>query len=422
MVKSEFDIISTNRYSVFTPSHGLLTYCLTLQNWMIVKKKNVLELLLSITLCSCAGVVSAAAAGAPSTHLQLMERTATTLRNTTGASAVSVGVVFNGKTYSHHDAKHNAHSGVQASDATLFEIGSVSKVFAGTLVAQAVVDGKLTLDDDVRMHLSGAYSNLQFDGQPIRIRHLLTHKTGIDVPFPDTREIRLKFPAHDFIAQKNVLDARYTKDDFFKELAAANPTALPGTRFKYGALGPELCAVILEKVYGKGYDTLLREFVLGPAGMAATRLRLGPTQRLATGFNAKGREMDPLSSNLWGASKFLKSTMGDMLSFATYELASRNPAVLESRRLIDPDGKMAYFWEVEKDRAGGWNYVKDGGSNGTSSIIKILPARGLGIVIVVNQSDVSTGTEIGAALDALENELLAVPTSDNGAKIISTIP
>lgn len=387
-----------------------------------MNRKHILEFLVTTSLLSCAGSLSAADTGAPSTHLQSMERTARALRNTTGASLVSIGVLLNGKTYSGHYAKQDAHSSVQASDATLFEIGSVSKVFAGTLVAQAVVDGRLTLDDDVRTHLNGAYSNLQFEGQPIRIRHLLTHKTGIDIPFPDTREIRLKFPAQDFIAQKNLLDARYTKDNFFKELTAARLTALPGTRFKYGALGPELCAVILEKVYGKRYDTLLREFVLVPARMTATRLRLAPEQRVATGFNAKGREMDPLSSNLWGASKFLKSTMGDMLSFATFELASRNPAVLESRRLIDPDGQMAYFWEAEKDGTGGWNYVKDGGSNGTSSIVKILTARGIGIIIVVNQSDVNTGKEVGAALAALENELLALPTGDIGAKITPTLP
>jgi CubicO group peptidase (beta-lactamase class C family) len=387
-----------------------------------MNKKYILGFLLSTTLFSCAGSLCASDAAPPSAQLQSMERTARTLRSTTGAGSVSIGVVFNGKTYSGHYAKQNANRSVQASDATLFEIGSVSKVFAGTLVAQAVVDGKLTLDDDVRAHLDGTYSNLQFNGQPIRIRHLLTHKTGIEIPFPDTREIRLKFPAHDFIAQKNLLDARYTKDDFFKELASASLTALPGTRFKYGALGPELCAVILEKVYGKRYDTLLREFLLGPAGMTATRLRLASEQRLATGFNAKGREMDPLSSNLWGASKFLKSTMGDMLSFAAFELASRNMAVVESRRLIDLDGQMAYFWEAEKDSAGGWNYVKDGGSNGTSSIIKILPARGIGIVIVVNQSDVNTGKEVSAALAALEKELLALPTDDIGAKITPTLP
>jgi CubicO group peptidase (beta-lactamase class C family) len=383
-------------------------------------KKHMLELLVSAALLSCAASLSTAGTTAPSLQLQSMERVAHTLRSTTGAGSVSIGVVFNGKTFSGHYANHDARN-VQANDATLFEIGSISKVFAGSLVALAVVDGKIALDDDMRKYLEGDYPNLQFKGQPIRIRNLLTHKTGIDVPFPDTRDIRLNFPPHDFIAQKNLLDGRYTKNDFFKELAAASVTALPGTRFKYGALGPELCAAILEKVYGKSYDSLLQEFVLGPAGMTATRLRLAPGQRLATGYNADGRGMDPLSSNLWGASKFLKSTMGDLISFATFELASRHRAVLESQRLIDPDGQMAYFWETEKNGAG-WNYVKDGGSNGTSSIVKILPARGIGIVIVVNQSDVNTGTQVGVALAALERELLELPIGDVGTKMTTSLP
>lgn len=387
-----------------------------------MNKKHMLTLLVSATLLSCAASLSTAGTAASSPQLRSMERAALALRSKTGAGSVSVGLVFDGKTYSGHYAKRDERKTMQADDATLFEIGSVSKVFTGTLIAQAVVDGKLTLEDDVRQYLEGDYPNLQFEGQAIRIKHLLTHKTGIGVPFPDTRDIRLKFRPQDFIAQKNLLDARYRKSDFFKELAVASVTAVPGTRFKYGALGPELCAAILEKVYGKSYDSLLQEFVLGPAGMSATRLRLAPQQRLAAGYNASGREMEPLSSNLWGASKFLKSTMGDLISFARFELTSRRPAVLESQRLIDPDGQMAYFWETEKNVAGGWNYVKDGGSNGTSSVVKIIPARGIGIVIVVNQSDANTGTEVAAALVSLERALLGLPNSDIGTNMPSTPP
>lgn len=375
-----------------------------------MNKNRVMVFVVSTALWWCAASASIAATAVPSPQLQSMERVAHALRTTTGAGSVSIGLVFDGKTYSGHYAKPDAGR-APANNATLFEIGSVSKVFTGTLVALAVVDGKLSLDDDVRNYLDGAYPNLQFDGQPIRIRHLLTHKTGIDIPFPDTREIRLKFPPQDFITQKNLLDARYQKHDFFKELASASVTAMPGTRFKYGALGPELCAAILEKVYGKRYDSLLQEAVLEPAGMTATRLRLAPEQRLAAGYNATGRDMAPLSSNLWGASKFLKSTMGDLLAFARFELTSRHRAVLESRRLIDPDGQMAYFWETEHDGADGLNYVKDGGSNGTSSIVKILPARGIGMVIVVNQSDVSTGTQVATALAELQRALLELPIS-----------
>lgn len=368
-----------------------------------------LKRFLSGCLFLCAVPLVNAAIGAPSPQLQLIERSALALRDKTGAGSVSIGVLVNDKAYSSHYGELDKSANNRANDATLFEIGSVSKVFVGTLVAQAVADGKLGLDDDIRQYLAGDYPHLQFDGNPIRIRHLLTHKTGIETPFPDTREIRQKFAPEDFIAQKNVLDARYTKSDFFKELAAARVTAMPGTRFKYGALGPELCATILERVYGETYEALLQKVVFGPAGMTATRLRSTPEQRVATGYNAKGHRMDELSSNLWGASKFLKSTMGDLLSFARFELASRNPAVLESQRVIDPEGEMAYFWGTEKNAASGWSYVKDGGSNGTSSVVKILPAQKIGIVIIVNQSDMNTGTDVDAALTALEKQLLALP-------------
>lgn len=367
-----------------------------------------LKFILSGCLIWGVAPLSNAATGLPLPQTQLIEKSALDLQDKTGAGAVSIGFVIDGKAYSGHYGELDQGLSNPANDATVFEIGSVSKVFAGTLVAQAIVDGKLALEDDVRKYLDGKYPNLQFDHQPIRIRHLLTHKTGIDIPFPDTREIRLKFPPEDFIAQKNLLDARYTKADFFKELAAARVTALPGTRFKYGALGPELCAAVLEKVYGETYDVLLRNFVLRRAEMTMTHLRLLPKQQPAPGYNANGKRMDPLSSNLWGASKFLKSTMSDLLAFVRFELVNPNPAVLESRRVIDMEGAMAFFWETEKNAVSGWNYVKDGGSNGTSTIVKILPAQKIGIVIIVNQSDQHTGAHVAATLAALEKRLLAL--------------
>lgn len=63
---------------------------------------------------------------------------------------------------------------------------------------------------------------------------------------------------------------------------------------------------------------------------------------------------------------------------------------------------MGYFWDTVADENGNTNYIKDGGSNGTSNILKILPKYNLGILIIANQNDRNTGANIEDALNKLE--------------------
>ena len=91
----------------------------------------------------------------------------------------SDAVVYRGEEFIRHRGDMQAGTPGPPTDATLYEIGSLSKTLAGTLMANAVLDRKLGLDDDVRMYLDDAYPNLQYKGEPIRIRHLLSHTSGL---------------------------------------------------------------------------------------------------------------------------------------------------------------------------------------------------------------------------------------------------
>ncbi|REM95993.1 class A beta-lactamase-related serine hydrolase, partial [Mycobacterium tuberculosis] len=99
--------------------------------------------------------------------------------------SASIGVVYRGKEFIRHRGDMEAGKPGPPTDATLYEIGSLSKTLAGTLMANAVRDGKLGLDDDVRMYLQGDYPNLQYQGDPIRIRHLLSHTSGLPNMLPE---------------------------------------------------------------------------------------------------------------------------------------------------------------------------------------------------------------------------------------------
>lgn len=337
--------------------------------------------------------------------LEAITKTANNLLKNSKANSVSIVVVNNGKSYTKHFGMIDKGKHIKANNNTLFEIASVTKVFTGTLMANAVLEGKINLNDDIRKYLNEPFSNLEFKGNPIRIKDLLTHRSGILTPFPDTKEIRQKFSPDSFLVHKNRLDRSYSKSDFFNALRNVKVDTLPGTTFKYGALGPELCAHILENVYKKNYEDQLHHVIFDKLKMNSTKIKLNTNDVIANGYNESELLMNPLSSNLWGASKMLKSTVSDLTKFIKFELNRSNIIVLESHRKIASNPDMGYFWEIQTDLQGNEIYAKDGGSNGTQNILKIFPASNFGFVIIMNQSDKNSGTYLESAVDILLNDL-----------------
>ena len=84
-------------------------------------------------------------------------------------NSFSIGIVKDGKTYTRHYGEIDKGKGNKANNSTLFEVASVTKLFTGTLMAKAVLDGKISLDDDIRKYITGSYPNLQFNGTPVTI-------------------------------------------------------------------------------------------------------------------------------------------------------------------------------------------------------------------------------------------------------------
>ena len=156
---------------------------------------------------------------------------------------------------------------------SLFEIGSISKVFVGTLLADAVRRGEVQLDDPASKYLPPSVKMPDYNGTPITLLDLATHTSGLpkDLP-PDFTGER---------TQETWVPAMY---DF---LSNYQLTQKPGTGFIYSNLGVTLLAHILELRTGIEYEALLLERICQPLGMIDTRIT--PTDEmltsLATGHN-----------------------------------------------------------------------------------------------------------------------------------------
>lgn len=328
--------------------------------------------------------------------------------------STSIGVVYRGEEVIRHRGDMETGKSNPPTDETLYEIGSLSKTLAGTLMARAVLERRLTLDDDVRRYLREDYPNLQYQGDPLRIRHLLSHTSGLPNMLPERANTVLS----DFTDQRtpgelNAIYARYGKADFFRDLHSVEIQRAPGNDYAYSSIGTELTAHILETVYKSDYESLLRGFFRDSASMTGLRIRLGDSEatRLAIGYHSDNPvPTTPMPQLPWGASGNVKATVPEMMKYLKFQLAG-GPVVTESHRALvkfDSEFSIGYFWNiVSGDRLKGVYYAHHGGVPRSQCYIYILPKYDLGIFVITNQSGDHTARAMETAVDTLVERIAA---------------
>jgi len=336
-----------------------------------------------------------------------LDKNAKILLENSKANSVSIGIIKDGKTYTKHYGEIEKGRGNQANNNTVFEIASITKLFTGLLLAQAVTEGKISPDDDIRKYITGSYPNLEYQGNPIKIKDLVSFRTGFNKDLPDNSELRKTQNDSSYIGFKK-MDESYSREKFFEDLKRIKLDTLPGTKFKYSNGSVQLAAHILENIYNKNYETLLKENILSKLNMTSTFLNPDKNTIIASGYNGK-TQMPMLSDKLWGAAGYLKSTLGDLTKFIAYELDTKNKIVLESKKnLLNSDSDFnGYFWDGIQVDNNGRNCWKHGGAFGTQNMLLVYPERGFGISIIVNISNEKTANALGNAIVAIAGDLLA---------------
>ncbi|WP_448133659.1 serine hydrolase domain-containing protein [Stenotrophomonas rhizophila] len=364
-----------------------------------------------------AALLAAGCAGekAPATDLATdIDEVAATLIEQPLLHSTSIGVVYQGQAFIRHRGDMEAGKPGPPTDATLYEIGSLSKTLAGTLMANAVLEHKVGLDDDIRMYLQGDYPNLQYKGEPLRVRNLLSHTSGLPNMLPArANTVLADFTDHRTPGQLNAVYARYGQADFFRDLHTVEIGGMPGKEYAYSSAGTELVAHILEVVYKRDYETLLRDFLGDSAGMTGVRLRLSDAEapRLAIGYHSDNPiPTTPMPQLPWGASGNVKATVPEMVRYLKFQLAA-GPVVAESHRALvkfDPEFSVGYFWNiVSSDALKGVYYAHHGGVPRSQCYIYIVPRYDLGIFVITNQSGDDTAHAMEAAIDTLVERIAA---------------
>ena len=332
------------------------------------------------------------------------------------AIGLSIGVIRSGGAHRYYfGTVSRGHAGMP-DDQTLYPIASLTKTFTGTLLAQAALDNKLKLDDDIRQYLGSGYDNLVFDKQPVRVFHLVNHRSGLPFVLPDKPEASPDFKSDVPYPQRiDAIVASASRDDFFAGLRQVKLMAAPGSQFHYSNAAAQLAGYILEGIYGSPFEALVQQHIAAPLGMRDTVIGPTPQQknRLAIGYDETGTPQ-PYGPDRFQAAGALKSTLPDMLAYAQWQMAETDPAVRLSHQstFVSDDYAVGLNWQIlthGKRRV----IFQDGAVPGFASLLDIQPESGMAIVILSNELDSGSLNRLRTLANgiskALDPDGLAVP-------------
>ncbi len=280
-------------------------------------------------------------------------------------------------------------AGRQINERTIFEIGSVTKTFTATLLAEAVKAGRIDLNASIVQYLPPALT-LQPAARAVTPLELATFTSGLpDNPRNLPRTIRRRGIEY------------YTVADFFSYLSHWTPGGKLPAPYRYSNAGVGLLGFLVAGSI-EGWEGQVRDKITTPLAMTDTRVRPSEEQqaRLAKGFRRSGRPAPVWPLYAWAAAGALRSTAHDLVTYLAANLGhsgvngSNAPpeliaAMADARQTHFQIRKSAFrqalTWRVRKHGERGEEIVfKNGGTAGFSSFIGYNPAKDLGVVILAN--------------------------------------
>lgn len=325
---------------------------------------------------------------------KIVNNSVQTFLNDSAMVGLSIGIYLNGKDFFFNYGSTQKEKQILPTRRTIYEIGSISKTFTGTLLARAVKNKMVKIDDDIRMYLEGNYPNLEYNGQPIKLSHLVSHISGLPTFLPDNPKLfdNPNFDILPFTISK--IQNNYTKTNFFKDLHNVKLDTIPGYNFHYSNSGAQLLKFILEKVYNKPFDKLLKEFITKPLKMYETNslYRKNNLKMLAKGYNGNGKLM-PTIPQIQDAAGGIFSTTADMLRYLKFHINENNEVTALSHKVTTGDINdyaIGLNWQeqiIEKKYKKIW---QSGGTFGFGSYCVVYPDLNIAIILLSNESDQST--------------------------------
>jgi len=269
---------------------------------------------------------------------------------------------------------------------TIFEIGSVTKVFTSLVLADMVSRKEAALDDPAANYLPEHVQMPERGGKSMTLLDLSTHSSGLP-PTPGNLKP----------------EAGYNAENLYQFLSGYTLPRDPGSEYEYSNLGAGLLGHLLARRAGTDYEGLIRSRITRPLNMPDTGIALPSSmkERTATGHNAMLAAVanSDLPEPLAGAGA-LRSSVNDMLTFLEAFLGYRDsPLAPAMKGMLDvrrPAGlaTIGLGWLIMS--AHGREIVgHNGATRGFRSFVGYAPQGHVGVVVLSNSSTAAGVDDLG---------------------------
>lgn len=292
--------------------------------------------------------------------------------------SISVGLIRNNEEFFTSYGKLSKESPIDVDKNSIFELASITKILTSNLIAQAAVENKIQLDDYIDNYLPKHYVLYKNLKNKIKISDLATHQSGLpDIDFGKLIELNPQQPVSS-VTEKTLTDIINTCTEL-KDYGI----------YRYSTIGYTLLGQILEKVYGKSYDVIIREKILVPFKMTQTLTTDFNVKNRTLGYNGDGGAQELFEWNVTAPAGLVKSNATDMVTYLKAVL-NKETTIGEAALIMEK-----IFYKDEKREMGlGLNistdeketiYLKSGDSMGQCSILCYNRVQNWGIIILLNQ-------------------------------------
>lgn len=275
--------------------------------------------------------------------------------------------------------------GSRVDSSTIFEIGSLTKVFTGLLLADAVEQGRVFPDTPVKKALPITVNAPVRNGKEITFRHLVTHTSGLP-----------RLPANLGLENRDDPYAHYAIKDLYHAVNKEELKSVPGTEYEYSNLGFGLLGHALARRQEADYASLVRSRITTPLEMSKTRITFSSadSSAMATGHDPVGRPVPHWSfTEAFAGAGALQSSANDLLTFLEAQLGLREvpdrlAAAIDRSHKVLYEGKerdVAYGWHL-RSKGGRETYWHNGRTGGFASFMAFDPERMIGVVVLSNSA------------------------------------
>lgn len=284
----------------------------------------------------------------------------------------------------------------------LFEIGSITKTFTATILAQMILDGKIALGDELETRLPEGEAHVpNWNGTMVTMEHLATHSSGIPKSPRDSNQSLP--PGYDPYDPYAAYTTEYVYDylNNWCELLFE-----PGTRYSYSNTGMGLVGHVLGLIDGSSYEDVLNREILEPLGLYETTLFISGEHipMLAPGHD---EDLDSVNNydaqDIFQGAGFLKSSLHDMLIYLKAQMGLSQTSLDDAMALTrqphfnvgpvtynDREGRydlsIGLAWHIDVLPEGYTFYWHGGRTNGYMAYMAFDPDALTGVIILCNQS------------------------------------